>query len=60
MQNAASILEQLDSREIADRLDQLDGERRALMTLLRAAKAKERGQRQTGMSECRADGGDNR
>ena len=42
MQNAVSILQQLDSGEISERLTELNGERKALMTLLRAAKARER------------------
>lgn len=36
--NATAILQQLDEREIRERLDDIDRERDALMVLLRAAK----------------------
>jgi hypothetical protein len=38
MATASDILAQLDPREIRERLDELDRERQALMTLLRAAR----------------------
>jgi len=43
--NAQTILDQLNAREIAERLEQIDAERKALLTLLRAAKQRERGQK---------------
>ena len=40
--NATAILESLDSAQIKRRIEDLDAERRGLLTLLRAARAKER------------------
>lgn len=37
MTNAAELLRRLNPDEIRQRLDEIDGERKALMTLLRAA-----------------------
>lgn len=38
--DATHILDSLDVDQIRERLDAIDGERRALMTLLRAARAR--------------------
>jgi len=48
--NPTTILEKLDSADIRRRLDDLDRERRALLTLLRAAQNRERGVRRAGRS----------
>lgn len=40
--DAKLIVEQLDTRDIAERLEALEAERKALMILSRAAKARER------------------
>ena len=39
--NATEILEQLDPGQIQERLDAIDSERRALMTLMRAARKRD-------------------
>ncbi|MDY0168500.1 MAG: hypothetical protein RBS80_18265 [Thermoguttaceae bacterium] len=43
--DATALLARLDSREISDRIDRLTAERKALITLLRAARARERASR---------------
>ncbi|HKI36054.1 MAG TPA: hypothetical protein VKA46_29630 [Gemmataceae bacterium] len=43
MNSAVALLEQLDVRALEDRLSELAGETEALRTLLRAARARERG-----------------
>ncbi|HJN11128.1 MAG TPA: hypothetical protein QF564_20740 [Pirellulaceae bacterium] len=42
MTNATDIIRSLDADDIAARLAELDAERRALMTLLRAARQRKR------------------
>ena len=42
LSNAAALLEQLDARQIAERLQHLEAEKQALRVLLRAARARER------------------
>jgi hypothetical protein len=42
-----ALLQRIDSAQITDRLRELEGERRALLVLLRAANARQRGQRKT-------------
>jgi hypothetical protein len=41
--DAVAILDSLDADAIADRLDRMERDRQALLTLLRAARARERG-----------------
>ncbi len=43
--NATALLEKLNTRDIAERIAHLTAERKAMMTLLRAARARERAQR---------------
>jgi hypothetical protein len=43
MSDATAVLDQLDSQALARRLDELEAERRAVLILLRAARARERG-----------------
>jgi hypothetical protein len=48
LSNASALLDQLDSRRIAERLEELEGEKSALRVLLRAARAREHGRQQRG------------
>ena len=43
--DATALLAQLDPAEISERIDRLTAERKALMTLLRAARARQRASR---------------
>jgi len=52
--NATAILEELDEREIRERLDDIDRERDALMVLLRAAMRKQpKSRKPDGKTEAR-------
>jgi hypothetical protein len=43
MTDAKKLLDSLDAEQISKRLSEMEGERRALMTLLRAARQRESG-----------------
>lgn len=43
MTNAATLVRQLNSEQIRNRLEELEAERKALMVLLRASQASDRG-----------------
>jgi hypothetical protein len=51
-----NLLNSIDADELRRRLDQLDGERAALLTLLRAARARERANKYAGNHKSRKGG----
>jgi hypothetical protein len=46
-QSASELLDWLDASELRRKLDELDGERAAVLALLRCARARERAQRRS-------------
>ena len=50
--NPAELIRSLDSAKLRDRLDQVDQERKALLVLLRAARAREQCQRRRHRQEA--------